>query len=140
MNGINYVRWLIGGFAAGALIWIIEGISSVSTMHVMQESLESHGLKMDVSPGIFAITIVVSLISGLVLVFFYVLARSRFGPGPKTAVLTGVAFWFGAVFTSLMGYRMIGLFPDLLLLHWGIVGLIEMILATLLGAIIYSEK
>jgi len=140
VKGINVARWIIGGVVAGALIWLAEGASSMATMHYMEEALEAHNLKMEVSAEVMAITVLVSLLSGLTLVFFYAVARSRFGPGPKTAVIVAVALWVGAVFTSLMGYKMLGLFPDRLLLHWGLVGLVEMILASLLGALIYSEK
>lgn len=51
----------------------------------------------------------------------------------------GVALWIGGHFLALMGYHMLGLFPPGLLVLWGIVGLVEMVLAALLGGVIYRE-
>ncbi len=140
MGNINMGRWIAGGVAAGILIWFIEGAASAFYMSDMEKVLAGHNLKMDMSAGTFAITIIVSLVSGLALVFFYAASRPRFGPGPKTATIIAVAFWLGAVFVSLMGYKMLGLFPTQMLATWGLVGLVEMILASILGAWIYRES
>ena len=139
MKGINIGKWLIGGIAGGALIWVIEGISSMFYMHHMEEVLESHSLKVEVTTATFAISVLASLVSGLLLVFFYAAARPRFGAGPLTAVIVAVAIWIGAFVPSLLGYHMFGLFPVSLLTHWGLVGLGEMIAASLLGGWIYRE-
>lgn len=139
MSGINVNRWLAGGVAAGALIWILEGLGSFIYMEDMQAALEAHNLSWEMSGAVLFITIVVSLIAGLTLIFFYAAARPRFGPGPKTAVIVAVVLWVGGHFLSLMGYHMLGLFPSGMLVLWGIVGLVEMILAALLGGVIYRE-
>lgn len=140
MSGINVKRWLAGGVAAGALIWIFEGAASVLYMDDMRQAMEAHGLAMNLTAGTFAISVVVSLIAGLALVFFYAAARPRFGPGPKTAVLIAVALWLGGYFVTILGYQMLGLFPTSMLALWGVVGLVEMILAGVLGAWIYREE
>jgi hypothetical protein len=139
MGGINVGRWIAGGVAAGILIWLVEGAASVLYMEGMTAALETHGLAMDISPALFLITVLVSLVSGLVLVFFYAAARPRFGPGPRTAVIVAVALWLGGYFLSLIGYSMIGLYPNSMIATWGAIGLVEMILASILGAWIYRE-
>jgi len=139
MNGINVRRWAAGGIAAGLLIWIIEGAASLLYMEQMHAAMESHGLRMEPTPGLFVISVVMSLLSGLVLVSFYAAARPRFGPGPRTAVTVAVALWLGGMVLSLLGYHMLGLFPVSMLVVWGAVGLVEMILAALLGGWIYRE-
>jgi hypothetical protein len=40
---------------------------------------------------------------------------------------------------SLIGYQMVGLYPVTMLALWGLVGLIEMIVAGLIGCRIYRE-
>lgn len=139
MRGINVGRWIVGGVAAGVVMWLIEGAASILYMRDMQTALESHGLSMEISAGTFLISVVVSLIAGLTLVFFYAAARPRFGPGPKTALVVAVALWTGGYLLSLLGYHMLGLFPVRLLTVWGTVGLVEMILAALVGGWIYRE-
>lgn len=65
--------------------------------------------------------------------------RPRFGAGPKTAVIVGVALWLSGYLMSLIGYQMMGLFSQSLLVTWGVVGLVEVVLASILGAWIYRE-
>ncbi len=140
MGTINVGRWVMGGVVAGILIWIIEGLASALYMEQMQAAMEAHGLSMEMSAGVWVLSVVVSLLAGLVLVFFYAAARPRFGPGPRTAVIVAVALFVGGYLLSLVGYHMLGLFPDTMLVTWGIIGLVEWILATLAGGWIYRES
>jgi hypothetical protein len=139
MGGINVGRWLAGGVVAGIIMWVIEGAASILYMGDMETALEAHGLGMEISAGMMALTVVVSLVAGLVLVFLYTAARPRFGAGPKTAVVVAVAMWVGGYLLSLLGYQMIGLYPSSMLVMWGAIGLIEMIIAALAGGWIYRE-
>jgi hypothetical protein len=139
MGGINVIRWLMGGIAAGILVWLIEGAGALFYMGDMETALAAHNLSMEMSAGVWVQTIVVSLIVGLALVFFYAAARPRFGPGPKTATLMAVVFWVSSYLLSLIGYGMIGLYPTTMLTLWGLIGLIELILAANLGGWIYRE-
>lgn len=140
MQDINFVRLIIAGFLAGVLIWVTEAISGTFYSHRMKEALESHNLSLEMTTQALMLSILASMLAGFFVVFIYVLARTRFGSGPVTAVLAGVAVWSGSNVPSLLGYFMLGLFPDGLIMHWAVVGLIQLILAGLLGAVIYSEK
>ena len=95
---------------------------------------------MEMSASNWILAILVSLILGMVIMFFYVAARPRFGPGPKTAILSATVLWFGGTLLSLIGYQMIGLYPTGMLVGWGVVGLVEMNLAALVGGWIYREE
>lgn len=140
MSAIDVERWIGGGIAAGALIWVLEGAASVLYIDRMEEAMAAHGLSMEMTAGIFLSSVAVSLVSGLVVVFVYAAARPRFGPGPKTAVIAALVLWLGGYLLTLIGYRMMGLFPDSLLALWGVVGLVELVLAGLLGGWIYRER
>jgi len=139
MAGINITRWLAGGVVAGAVIWVLEGASSMLYFDDMQAALQTHGLAMEMTPAVWALTVAVSLILGLALVFFYAAARPRFGPGPKTAAIVAVALWFGSTLLSLLGYHMLNLYPVTMLGTWALVGLIELIVAAMVGGSIYRE-
>lgn len=139
MGGIDVGRWIGGGLAAGALIWVLEGAGSLLYMDRTAAALADHGLAMAAGAGGTALTAAASLLAGLILVFFYAASRPRFGPGPKTAVLVAVMLWVGVYGLSLVGYGVIGIFPTDLLVMWGAVGLAAMILAGLLGGWIYRE-
>ena len=139
MKGINVVRWLLGGIVAGIVVWILEGLASMLYMEDMETAMQAHNLAMEMSAAAMILTLIVSILSGLVLVFFYAAARPRFGPGPKTAVIVAVAYWVGGMLVSLLGYQMMGLFPAGLLSLWGIIGVVELIIASLVGGWIYKE-
>jgi hypothetical protein len=139
MSGINVMRWLAGGVAAAAVVWVLEGLASMFYMDDMQTALEAANLPMELTAGSWVLSVVVSLIIGLALVFFYAAARPRFGPGPKTAATIAVALWIAGYLVSLLGYYMIGLFPTSMLALWGLVGLIEVIVAAMVGGWIYRE-
>ena len=139
MAGINVGRWFAGGIAAGILIWLVHGAANMLYMSDIQAAMQAHGLSMEMSASVLVMSLAVSLIAGLALVFFYAAARPRFGPGPKTAVIVAVALWLGGYFLLLVGYEMMELFPTRMLAQWGVVGLVEMILAAILGGWIYRE-
>jgi hypothetical protein len=54
-------------------------------------------------------------------------------------VIAAVALWSGGYLLSLIGYGMIGMYPDSMLTIWGAVGLVEMIIAAIAGGWIYKE-
>ena len=139
MGGINVTRLVLGGFAAGAVVWALEGLSSIFYMDDAEAALEAANLSMDMTVDTWIITVVVSLIVGFSLVFLYAAARPRFGPGPKTAATVAVVLWFASYLVSLLGYQMIGLYPKSMLALWGLVGLIELILAAMVGGWVYRE-
>ena len=140
MGSINISRWLLGGIVAGITMWLLEGFGSMLYMAEMETAMQAHGLSMEISPVAIALSIVVSLVVGLTIVFFYAAARNRFGPGPRTAALVTFALFVGGYLVSLLGYFMIGLFPSSLLVKWGVIGLVEMIVAGLLGGWVYRES
>jgi hypothetical protein len=140
MGGFNVGRWLAGGFVAAIVVWVIEGVSAIFYMDEMETALAAMNLSMDMSAGAWMMTILVSLLVGMTAVFFYAAARPRFGPGPKTAVLVAVVYFMGGTLISILGYGMIGMYPAGMLAKWGLIGLAELIVATVVGAWVYKEE
>jgi hypothetical protein len=140
MKGINLNRVILGGLAAGLLIWLMEGGSSMLYATDLQLAMTAHSLSMEIGANTIVLSIVVSLIIGCTLVFLYAAVRPRFGPGPQTAACAASSLWAGGYLPSLLGYHMLGLFPVKILVWWGAVGLVEMILAGILGAWLYKES
>lgn len=140
MGGINVGRWLASGFAASVVVFLVEGMASVFYMDEMEASLDALGIAMEMSTSGWIMAILASLIVGLTIMFFYVAARPRFGPGPKTAFLAGTVIWLSGNVLALIGYQMIGIYPTSMLVMWGGIGLVEMNLAALVGGWIYREE
>jgi hypothetical protein len=139
MGGINVNRWLIGGLGAAVVMFVLEGIGGEVYGASMEATLAEHNLSMGATGSLMAMAVLVSLIAGLFLVWVYAMARARLGAGPRTAVTAAVAAWLGAYVVSLLGYSMIGLFPNGMLATWGAYGLVEFIVAALVGARLYQE-
>ncbi|MFQ5745150.1 MAG: hypothetical protein ACE5HV_16445 [Acidobacteriota bacterium] len=140
MGGINVFRWILSGIVSGTLFFLIEGLASQFYHRQMEASLQRLGLSMEMSAQTMLWALLVSLIAGLSLVFFYAAARPRFGPGPRTAFIVATALFCGGYLLSLIGYHMMGMFPLRLLIHWGLVGYLETVLVTIVGAWIYREE
>jgi len=140
MGKINWSRVLLGGLLAGLAINVVESVSSMVYMDEMKASLEAHGLTMNESAGMIVFWVVYGFVWGIAAIWLYASVRPRFGAGPKTAVITGVGFWFIGYLLPMIGWSSIGLYSASMLIAWTLVGLIEIVVATLLGAWIYKEE
>lgn len=92
------------------------------------------------TPGALVVFVIWGFLAGISAIWLYAAARPRFGPGAKTAALTGFAFWIFAYALPTLGNWALGLFPKRLLLFGVIVGLVEVILASVAGAWLYKEE
>jgi hypothetical protein len=86
-----------------------------------------------------AVFIVGGFIGGIATIWLYAAARPRFGAGPKTAALTGFAYWVVGYALPTLGQIPLGLFPKRLLLITSIVGLVEIVIGSVAGAWLYKE-
>jgi len=140
MAGINVGRMLLGGVVASAALWLLESGASFLYLGKMQNALLERDIVLEPSVALTVKSVVIALLTGLTMLFFYAAARPRFGPGPKTVLLVTIVLWLGSYVPALIGYDMIGIYPRTLLYQWGLVGLGEMIIACNLGAWLYRES
>lgn len=138
MGKINMIRVLLGGLLAGVVINIFEFVTNgVVLASQWEASMKSLGHQM---PGRAPIAFIVwGFIIGIGAIWLYAVARPRFGPGPKTAAITGSGYWIFAYAAPNFGYGAMGLFPMRLIVIGTVVGLVEVIAASLLGAWLYKE-
>ena len=138
MGKINWNRVCIGGLLAGAIILVIDflvnGVLFGAEWHA---SLKALGQAP--SPGSLILFIVWAFVAGICAIWLYAAARPRFGPGPKTAVITGFAFWIFAGALPTVGLYSFGVFPVHLLIYAACAGFVEDILGSLAGARVYNE-
>jgi hypothetical protein len=85
------------------------------------------------------VAMAMTFVLGVVMMVGYAAIRSRFGAGPKTAIIAALFAWFGAVvYPNVIGAAF-GFIPTnllLILLGWEIV---EYSLAAIAGAWLYKE-
>jgi hypothetical protein len=138
MTSMNAGRILIGGLAAGLLINISEFILNGV---VLMEQAEAYMAELDLAYASWAmpVYVLIAFLWGLGMVATYAAVRPRFGPGPKTALLVGIAFWFFAMFLPAINMAALGLAGGGMLPIALVWTLVEACAASLVGARLYAE-
>ncbi len=134
MSGINASRVLAGGVLAG-LVFVAGGLASAAVFG-------SH-MKFELRPmgmtEIFARHLGVRMVFGLVVAFLYAATRPRLGPGPSTAVVSGIVVWLLAYVTLLNAFDELGVVGGPWLWLAGAWGIAEAVLAAFVAAAVYAE-
>ncbi len=139
MGNINFGRVLLGGLAAGVVLNVGEYLLSEKVLGTqMKAFFTSHGFPQ---PGKYFIPIAVVLTLGLgiVIVLLYAFIRFRLSPGPKTAVIAALIAWYAIyVYTGIINGMALAIPENMLLiaLAWG---LVEYVLAAIVGAWFYKD-
>lgn len=139
MSNINVGRVIGGGLVAGV---VYNAGEAFLNLVILKDAGDAMVKRLSIPPigdeFIMKATLMMFVV-GIVNVFLYAAMRPRFGPGPKTAALAGLAIWFlSFVYLSLMMTWM-GVFemgPTITGLAFE---LVEAILASLAGAWVYKE-
>jgi len=139
MGKINWGRVILGGLLAGVVVNVFEGAAGMLWEQEYQAAMTALGKTMEMSPVLMAYFLGFGFVYGIFAVWFYAAIRPRFGPGPKTAACAALAVWFIGYLAPTLGYIMLDLFPAPLMTKALVVGLVEIILGTQLGAWLYKE-
>ena len=139
MKGIDLPRVLLAGLAAGLVINISE---SILNMSVLGPDIMAMSQKLGLAPmamSALVVFFILGFLEGIVIVWLYAAARTRFGPGSNTATKIAIAVWFlanafhaiGAANMGMMSARSTGIS-----LVWQ---LVEAIVAANVGGYLYKE-
>lgn len=140
MGSINWARVVLGGLLAGVVINLGEMICGALLFQERWEAaIAALGVTAPSGPGAMTIWILYGFALGIALVWLYAAIRPRYGAGPKTAIIAGLAVWFLSYFLWGVSLCNMGLLPSGLLVGAGIVGLVEVLVAALLGGWLYKE-
>lgn len=142
MGKINWTRVLIGGLVAGVVgnvlwfaAWPLFGRPGLSA------ALLALGRPLQETVAATVLMVVLVFLVGILAVWLYAAIRPRYGPGPKTAAMAGLAAGL-----------LMGVFPDI---GWGltlrliparvwatdaVITFVALVVATLLGAWVYKEQ
>jgi hypothetical protein len=140
MGKINMGRVILGGIVAGIVInlfaFIVDG--------VLLRTQWDEGMKALGQPPLGTSQIIwlnlFGFFAGVVMIWLYAAIRPRFGPGPKTAIIAGLAVWaIGVVWPNISIMWIAGLFHPNLTIHTTLGGLVEMVAGALAGALLYRE-
>lgn len=141
MAHTNRARVLLGGLLAGLIINIVEYITNGLVLReAWGRAMQALGKPPALSVGAIVIFNIWGFLLGIAAVWLYAAIRPRYDAGPRTAIRAGVFTWSVAVFLANLSNYPLGIFPARLLVISSIVALIEIVVASLVGAWLYKEE
>lgn len=137
---IDWRRVILGGLIAGLILLLVQMVFHWIILGANWWFFRALTEPLARAAGIVRYT-GLHFIIGLTAVWLYAAARPRYGPGPKTAVRIGLAYWvIGDAVPTLSFYPLLASeIRGPMWLTAGVVDLLGVTLATLCGAWFYSE-
>lgn len=139
MGKINVARMFLGGLLAGLIINIFEYVTNGVVFAPQWDAYEKT-LNRHMHPGAIPFFIVSTFVAGIGVVWLYAVARPRLGPGPRTAALTGVAYWFFAYAIPAANQTAANLSPGRITVVITFILLVGVVLGSVCGAALYKEQ
>ena len=139
MGGINLGRVVLGGLLAGLVIDVSEYVLNEV---VLGEQMDAAMQRLNLPPvggGAIGVFVVLGFALGIAATGLYAAIRPRFGPGVRTALCAGSTVWFFAYLYPSIGMGVLGFFPTGVITLAVIWGLVELLVAAVLGAWFYQE-
>ncbi len=139
MGKIDLKRVIIGGLLAGLVLnladFLLYGMYLAPDFDAAMMALGQE----PVGGSMIAWFVILDFLWGILLVYLYAAIRPRFGPGPGTAIRTGLLLWVVAVLFHALGEGAMGLFPQRLYVIGTVASLIYIPIAAVVGAWAYRE-
>jgi len=140
MGQIAVARVITGGLVAGLVINVFEFL--VNGLWMEKEwanAMIALGKPPAQNSTQIAVFVLWGFAMGLLAVWLYAAIRPRFGPGTKTAVIAAIAVWVPGYLLSMIPPAVMQLFSMNLMLAAVGIGLVEVVVATQVGAYLYRE-
>jgi hypothetical protein len=138
MGKINWGRVLLGGLIAGVVINVVEGVLNTVVLAKQNSELMAK-LGVQMHPNAIPMFVISGFLLGIAAIWAYAVARPRYGAGAKTAVITALGIWFIGYVLPDFSLWAGGILPAQLLCIAVVVGLAEIIVASVAGAALYKE-
>ena len=140
MGKINKGRVLLGGLLAGLGLTIIQMLVNQAILgEQWSEARTALNLQWPLAGGDIVVGVVKFFLIGIFIVWLYAAIRPRYGAGPKTAVLAGIAVWFICALLC-WGCNVYTMFPCGLVVTTVVICLVVWVLAALAGGWVYKEN
>ena len=140
-TSINWKKVILGGLLAGLLINVVE---FVVNGWLLKENWAAAMKVIPYAEPMGVLQMVALNVSGFVVgiftIWLYAAIRPRYGAGPKTAACAGAAVWTLGYLLASVTPMVMHLFPRRLMAIGIAVGLVELIVAAVVGAAVYKEE
>ncbi len=141
MSNINIGKVVLGGLLAGLVIniaeFVLHGVVLAADWVEVMKSLKR---PTETTTAQITGFVVSGFVIGILAVWLYAAIRPRFGAGPGTAATAGFFIWVLGYVMGSAGPVIQGIYPMRLVTIACAVGLVEAIVATILGAAVYKEE
>lgn len=139
MGNTNWSRIIVGGLVAGFVLNLLEYLLHALVLgDEWEAAMQALGAETYTGSDI-AMMVAWTFLLGIALVWLYAAIRPRYGPGPGTAIRAGFMGWIFVYGFWFLYNLPSGIFPQNLMTISLIVALVELPIATLVGAWIYRE-
>jgi hypothetical protein len=138
MARINVGRLILSGIVTGIIVDIVEDVANGWLLGQQWNDALTALNRPPFTPTHLILFNIWGLIVGLATIWIYAGFRPRFGAGPRTAVYAALTTWVLAYFLCYLVLAMVGM-PTGLMVTVAIIGLVEIIVAALIGMHLYRE-
>lgn len=140
MAKINVGRLVLSTLLAAVFYFVADGVIHGAILDADAEAaLKAAGKPIVHDPIAFAYFGFFDLGKGFVAMFIYVLARERFSPGVRSAVIAGLLTWFAIETLPNIAQMPIPLVPQFVYWKWIALELVPCVAGAVLGAWVYKE-
>jgi len=136
MGKINWSRVFIGGLVAMAVMGVFPAVLIPLSGDAWFTAFENLGDWA--TPGFLVSLGVIHAAMGIVAVWLYAAIRPRYGPGPKTAAIAGLAMWLILGLANLSFALLTDLTIGLVAIIHG-PSIVQFVVSTMAGAWLYKE-
>jgi len=140
---INTGKVVVGGLAAGVIMnvsgFVVQGMMLGPRMMAEMAAVAPSLANMQPGGGEIAGRVLTQFIVGIMLVWIYAAMRPRFGPGPKTALISAFTVWiFGFLFY--LDWLYAGMMLPATYAIVSVVMAITLAIASWVGCMLYKEE
>ncbi len=144
MSRLNLVRILVGGIAAGVIVffsdWLIHDMLLKAHWAVLMTSLGRPVAQEGGEATAMVFFALSSLCRGIAMAGIYAAIRAHFGPGPKTAVFAGLAVWAIMFPIPFAAQVPIHIFGKQMFLMWSLYEIVPAVVGGLVAGVLYKES
>jgi hypothetical protein len=138
---MNWIRVILGGLLAGLIVNVCDSlVNGLILRNEWAAAMKALNKAPDMGIGPTAAFWLSGFLMGLYALWLYANIRPQFGPGPKTAVIAGIAAWFSANLVGTIAPAALHLFRYRLIAIGVVLGFVEIVIGTLAGAWLYQER
>ena len=135
---VNLKSVFTSGLVAGITI-IVSGLAMIPLVGNQTNEVLASRLLPPLSNGAMGYFAIMSIVLGIIMIWIYALAQSKYESKLKVAIIVSIVIWFLTYFWSNAALVAYGFMPFSLVGIGTVWGLLELILASIIGSKLYKE-